>query len=1514
MVLLKNLKVRSAILTVLAPMVIMTLVAGAYSGIQVNKVDTLYSELVDRSVKVLINLTNARAFTTRITLLLYKEVTDDDPDNIAKIDAQIDQTIDDYKALIQESVRLEPSIGPKLLAARALFEAAIAKSRAVRAAAQSSNDTHAIALMRGGLDQELTVAREAHDAVSKDWHKWIDAQNDQLSVNSRSILLVTSLVLLAGLIGSIIVAAFVARRAIIDSLQGLRDNIVDLSNGTVRIDDSYQGLTNEAGEIGRALTILAGVYQRMEAQRWVKTHLAEIAAVLQAAQSPAELASKFLSLLAPIMKIGRGAFYAVDDNNTARLIGGYAHIDTFDATPAFAIGEGLIGQCLLEKSSITISQPPAGYINVRSGLGQAQPDTIVIFPIIHLGKVHGVVELALLHQLGTGEQNLLDELAPIVATSLEILDRSERTNKLLSETQTQALQLESQAVELTAQQDELKATEAWFRGIIEAAPDGMIVVNDQGTIILVNAQIENLFGYSSGSLIGQKIEILVPETLRAGHVNLRNRFLVEDPAIPRQMRQVGRELTGIRQDGSSFPVEVGLSWLPALGGRGICVCATVRDITARKRAEQAIAFNRYVVENSGPQFWLDPQTAAITYANKAGLEHLGYEHDELIGQRADFVDLQFDEALFKAIGPDLIQTARPISFETQHRRKDRTVLDVQVIMFAAGDGERTVLVASVDDISERRRMEDAMKRANLLSDIALELTDSGYWHVDYSDPDYYYQSERAARILGEEIKPDGRYHLTDEWFNRLIEADPVIAEQTNEKYLGALEGRYEKYNAIYAYRRPVDGEIVWVHAGGKLEKDPETGRVKYMYGAYQDITAQKMAETALIHARQDAEDANKSKSSFLAMMSHEIRTPMNGVMAMAEMLDQTDLTADQRSMSSVIRTSAESLMTILNDILDFSKIEAGKLDLESIPFDVGETVEEAAELVAARVDEKGLELIVDIDPNLPESILGDPTRVRQVVLNFLSNAIKFTETGSIHVLVTWKFNETDSSMGDLLVEVTDTGLGMTPEQASKLFRPFAQADSSTSRRFGGTGLGLSICQRLAELLGGHCGVYSTQGHGSTFWVALPVKIHDVKPSKPIADISDARILVVGFSDLSRQALTKILTTASVTNVTWVDDAQAAKTHLDRLDADFIPLVFLAGESMEAIQTSREITSVRPNLKALVAAPRALASTLKAASDAGAFDALTMPLRRRRVWLSIAAALDRASLSGAVNAGAGKTEKFFPPDLATARAHKAIVLVAEDNMTNQHVIKRVLDRAGYYCLFANDGGAAFDMIQHDPDIGMLLTDFHMPVMDGLELTRSIRKWEESGKTRLPIVMLTADALPETGIGVSAAGGDAYLTKPVRYAEVKAALEHHLPIGAEIRLMSAPPAHADTPPAVPAPPAQSIIDLSVLTDLIGDVDQEQIKEALNMFWDSVQTGPDDILAAIEAGNARELRETAHSLKGAAASVGAKSAADQLLALEMAAKDANWDGIGSLPTDIRASFEALKSFIQHYPHNLH
>ena len=1043
----------------------------------------------------------------------------------------------------------------------------------------------------------------------------------------------------------------------------------------------------------------------------------------------------------------------------------------------------------------------------------------------------------------------------------------------------------------------------------------MLIIDEAGIIQLTNAQLENAFGYGSGELIGRSLESLVPGELADYHQQLRQGFFAGTEQT-RRMGIDGQALFGIRKDGHKFPVEVSVSRLPAAGDRGISICASVRDITDRKRAERIVAFNQFVVENSGPQFWLEPDTALIKYVNKAGLEHLGFTAEELAGKGADAVDLNFKIEEFQAVGRELAVSGKPISLETRHRRKDGSTIDVHVVIFWASDGEQSVLVASVDDISERRRMEEAMQRSNMLSDIALELTNSGYWHVDYSDPDYYFQSERAARILGEPIKPDGRYHLQDEWFARLVQADPVLADQTNERYAGAVEGRYDQYDAIYPYLRPIDGKIVWVHAAGKLSRDQETGKITHMYGAYQDITAQKAAEEELIHARLDAEDANKAKSSFLAMMSHEIRTPMNGVMAMAEMLDQTDLSADQRSMSSVIRSSADSLMTILNDILDFSKIEAGKLELESIPFDLGDTIEEAAELVAVRADEKAIELVVEIDPRLPSSVLGDPTRVRQIVLNFLSNAIKFTEKGAVQIRAAMVTGASGAIDDHILIEVVDTGIGMSEEQRAKLFQAFSQADTSTSRRFGGTGLGLSISQRLAEMMHGSVGVTSEIGRGSTFWFKLPARVVVAEPAHPVINIADARILAVGFSPLGRRALERVLSTAQISHIVWRDDSQTVDAELNTVGAGFVPIVFLAGESSRAVQITQQFAASRPNVRTVVAAPRALASTLKAAPEFGAFDALTLPLRRRRVWLSIAAALDRASLNASSNSGTSTFERYYPPDENMARDHGCVVLVAEDNMTNQHVIKRVLDRAGYSCVFANDGAIALSRLRSETGIGMLLTDYHMPVMDGLELTKAVRAAEASSGGHLPIVMLTADALPETGQAVSEAGGDGYLTKPVRYNEIKQALEHWLPGGMTLRQTSAKAAGSAEPAdkavsEVPPkdPEIAASVDLSVLTDLIDEADRTQISQALDMFWDSVAQGPDEIDILIEQHDAHGLRELAHSLKGAAASIGAKSVAADLQLLEMAAKSAAWDDIPPLPPRIRAGFAQLDQFIRNY-----
>jgi signal transduction histidine kinase len=365
-----------------------------------------------------------------------------------------------------------------------------------------------------------------------------------------------------------------------------------------------------------------------------------------------------------------------------------------------------------------------------------------------------------------------------------------------------------------------------------------------------------------------------------------------------------------------------------------------------------------------------------------------------------------------------------------------------------------------------------------------------------------------------------------------------------QKYnTGFQEGKFENYESEYRVVTK-QGETRWQHSKATTVKRDARGRPIRIVGTVQDITQRKQAEeeifrqqsllngviqnsstvifvkdrdgryqlvkqmeVALVQASEAAEAATAAKAEFLATMSHEIRTPMGGVMSMAEILDQTKLSSDQKSMTRTIRQSAQALMTVINDILDFSKIEAGKLEFEHISFDMAEVVQSTADLLAPRADEASLDLFVHFDPNLPKSLLGDPTRIRQILLNLGSNAIKFTSEGHVEFKVRQMAR---NGKARVRIEVTDTGIGLTEEQKGNLFQAFAQADTSTSRKFGGTGLGLSICKRLCEMMGGVVDVDSEPGVGSTFWFEVSLDIGDEAPYSPAVGISDARVLLAGY--------------------------------------------------------------------------------------------------------------------------------------------------------------------------------------------------------------------------------------------------------------------------------------------------------------------------------------------------------------------------------------------------------------------
>jgi len=802
------------------------------------------------------------------------------------------------------------------------------------------------------------------------------------------------------------------------------------------------------------------------------------------------------------------------------------------------------------------------------------------------------------------------------------------------------------------------------------------------------------------------------------------------------------------------------------------------------------------------------------------------------------------------------------------------------------------------EAQKTRALEDEIKRTNFLTDIALELTNSGYWVVDYTDPDHCILSRRAAIIVGEPPEVGARYHLQRDWFERMREADAEVAARTVERYQGAIEGRYDRYESVFAYKRPVDGRVVWVHAFGKVVRDPETQKIRYMYGACQDISAQRAAEDELRIAKEEALAATRAKSDFLANMSHEIRTPMNAIIGMSHLALQTELDKRQRNYIEKVQRAGENLLGIINDILDFSKIEAGKMTMEMVDFSLEDVMDNLANLIGLKAEDKGLELLFHIAPDVPTDLVGDPLRIGQVLTNLGNNAVKFTESGEIVVYI--ERVSGDDAQVELRFDVRDSGIGMSPEACSKLFQSFSQADASTTRKYGGTGLGLAISRNLVEMMGGRMWVDSEVGKGSIFHFQASFAVQQSpRPRRMFRadELTGLRVLVVDDNASARE----ILSTMARTFGLEVDVAADGREAIDMVaDSERRALPYelvlmdwkMPGlNGVQVVQKMSDGRLKRPPAVIMVTA-YGREDVLNSAAGGGVevSSILTKPVTPSTLLEAIGQVLGKGTL---VETRA--SEKGQQQDDAMASLRGARVLLVEDNDMNQELATALLSNAGIEVVVAGNGQEALDILARDAHFDGVLMDCQMPVMDGYEATRALRR--DPAFARMPIVAMTANAMAGDRQKVLDAGMQDHIAKPLNVGTMFTTLAHWIKPGQGGAAPSSA-LGAVAAPAVSAAPLPGFPGIDMRAGLATSMHDEKLYRRLLLRF---RDGQKDFVAAFDAArhgeDASAAARVAHTLKGTAGNIGAKTVQAAAAQLEHACLH------GAAETEIAALVEKVR-----------
>ncbi len=820
------------------------------------------------------------------------------------------------------------------------------------------------------------------------------------------------------------------------------------------------------------------------------------------------------------------------------------------------------------------------------------------------------------------------------------------------------------------------------------------------------------------------------------------------------------------------------------------------------------------------------------------------------------------DALLAAVHPEDVELARRAPFETSpenrsYRCEYRVLLDdgairwigEKAIVTVADNGNLTRITGAVADITDPKQTAAALLSTEKRLERAMRGTQDGLWEIDLTTNQIWY-GHRFEELLGYD---NGELtNLSRDALDAMIHPDD---REARKRMTAAHLDDGTVYDMEVRVRNKL-GHYEWVRSRGQAERNA-AGEPVWIAGSIQLITDRKLAEQATMDARLAAESANRAKTDFLANVSHEIRTPMNGVIGMAEILSDTKLDANQREFVNVIQGSARALMTLINDILDLSKIEADRLELEQVDFYVRDIIYEGIAATAFQSAIKGIELIVDIEADVPFLVRGDPGRLRQILLNLISNAVKFTHEGHICLHLAMADASADGDHFRLLIEVADTGIGIPPDRLDRLFLSFSQVDSSTTRHYGGSGLGLSIVKRLTELMGGEVSVASEVGRGSVFSAKLRVARVAAQPAMENYG-AGRRVLLVDDLAASRKSVGTKLCMFGYDTVmaTGVDDA------LDLLSRDTAFDVIIADELMPLRGGLELMWTMRADSR-LAHLPFVLMSLF------GAEDHTRDPMQQPdAVALKPMRGIPFAKLLVEVIArnspGIPMKALILQPASPTTPGSAASVpgckvLLVEDNHVNQRVAQRMLQKLGAVVTVANNGAEALEHLA-TATFDAVLMDCQMPVMDGFDATRHIREAERARGTgkHVPIIALTANVMSEDRERCVAAGMDAHLGKPIDPMQLANSLARYV----------------NRQPTAPA------VDLRALRELT-DGDAEFERELFETFISSGDKSIAEILEALRNQDFETIGRRAHALKGASANIHAAPLSSAAAKLESAAK---------------------------------